>query len=229
MSKEINRLFSNIHGSYDLMNHVLSMGMDRKWRTEIAKEAMLPASRYGLLDLATGTGALAIRIGEMAERNSKEIKINGVDFNRDMLKLAKKKVSKGNLGIDFSIGDALSLKFPENSFEVITCSFAMRDFDSLEKFVKECNRVLKKGGKVILADMSRPEEGFMKDFFKFYSKVMVLEGSFINKDAYKFLVESINRFDKKKLGRLLRKKGFTKIKFRTLPSGAAFIATAYKE
>lgn len=229
MSKEINELFSNIHESYDLMNHVLSMGVDKQWRKEIANEAMLPAGHYRLLDLATGTGDLAICIHKMARKKSKNVKINGVDFNKDMLGLAKKKIAKSNLDIDFSVGDALSLKFPKNSFEVITCSFAMRDFDSLETFVNECNRVLKKGGKVILADMSKPEEGFMKNFFKFYSKIMVLEGSLVDKDAYQFLVDSINKFDKKKLERLLKKKGFKQVKFRTLQSGAAFIATAYKE
>ncbi len=229
MSDEIKQLFSDIHERYDLMNHVLSLGVDKKWREQIAKEALLPKDSYRLLDIATGTGDLAIAIKKMAESKAKVVDLTGVDFNGDMLGLAKKKAEQIGCDVNFMVGDALKLKFPDNSFDIITNSFAMRDFDSLEGFIEECRRVLKKGGKVVLADMSAPDRGFMKYFFKFYSRIMVLEGSLIDRNAYSFLVSSIKKFDKKRLETLMKEKGFAEVEVKDLQSGIAFVATGYKK
>ncbi|MDE1870829.1 MAG: ubiquinone/menaquinone biosynthesis methyltransferase [Candidatus Micrarchaeota archaeon] len=228
MSKEMNELFSDIHKKYDFMNRMLSLGMDGIWRSDAAKEAVVAKSRYRVLDVATGTGELAMAIRRESERQGKEAEIIGVDFNKDMLGIARKKAERQKIPIRFELGDALDLRFKGDSFDVLTSGFALRDFDSLEGFVKEAHRVLKKGGRIILMDMSRPERGFNKYFFKFYSRVMLLEGMLVDRNAYSFLVKSIRGFDRENAASLLERNGFSAVKIRELPTGVAFIITATK-
>jgi demethylmenaquinone methyltransferase / 2-methoxy-6-polyprenyl-1,4-benzoquinol methylase len=228
MSEEINQLFSDIHEQYDTMNHVLSLGIDKIWRKDIASEAIMDMKKYKILDIAAGTGDLSLAIYRACDKAGKDAKILGVDFNKDMLSVAKRKVKKLGLDIKFEQGDALALRFPSNSFEVVTNSFAMRDFDDLSKFVSEIHRVLKKGGKIVLSDMSKPEKGLMKYLFKIYFNIMLLEGMLVDKNAYSFLVKSIKSFDKNNLLKILKKQGFKEIKIRSLTSGSAFLITARK-
>lgn len=228
MSNSINRMFSDIHERYDLMNHLLSLGVDVIWRDKTANETIIGKNRYRVLDLATGTGDLAIAINDISARNDKHVDITGVDFNKDMLNVARKKAGRRGLKINFEVGDVLALRFKNRSFDVITCSFAMRDFDNLSKFLKECYRVLKKDGKVILVDMSKPEKGIMRHLFNIYMNVMLLEGMLVNRSAYAFLVKSIREFDKKNLLRLMKIQGFKTIRLAELPSGAAFLVSAGK-
>ena len=229
MSEEIHKLFSDIHENYDSMNHILSLGVDKAWRKRIAEEAVIDKKRYRILDVAAGTGDLTIAMKRMCDSNGKEVNILGVDFNEDMLGVAKIKAKKLGMNVRFQTGDALSLKFPKDSFDIVTSSFALRDFDDLNKFIKEANRVLNDNGKIILADMAKPDSGPMKYLFKIYFNVMILEGMFVDKNAYSFLVNSIKKFDKKNLERLLKKNGFTDIKIEDLPSKVAFMATARKK
>lgn len=228
MSEEINQMFSDIHKNYDLMNHVLSLGVDRIWRKDTAKEAVIDMKDYRILDVAAGTGDLSIAMDKACSRAGKKVKILGVDPNKDMLGVAERKVKRLGLDINFEIGDALALKFPEGSFEVVTSSFALRDFDDLSKFIEEAHRVLKNDGKLVLTDMSKPESGIMKYLFKIYFRVMILEGMLVDKNAYSFLVSSIKSFNKDNLLELLKKNDFKDIKIRNLTSNAAFLVTARK-
>ncbi len=228
MSEQINRMFSDIHQKYDLMNHVLSLGIDRVWRNSAAKEAVIDKESYRILDLAAGTGEFAIAIKKACDRSGKNVRIIGLDFNRDMLKVAKEKVKRRGESIRFELGDVLSLRFKNNSFDVVTSAFALRDFDDLNRFTKEVYRVLKRNGKIVLVDMSSPESGFEKYLFKLYFNVMILEGMLVDRNAYSFLVSSIKKFDKKHLLRLLKNNGFKDIKIVDLPSKAAFAVTALK-
>jgi demethylmenaquinone methyltransferase / 2-methoxy-6-polyprenyl-1,4-benzoquinol methylase len=228
MSEEINSMFSSIHKNYDFMNTTLSLGVDKIWRKRTAKETIIPQKNYKILDIACGTGELAIAIQKLAQENQKEIQLTGVDFNKDMLGIAKKKVQKLNLKIKFETGDALKLKFPNGSFEVVTSGFALRDFDDLGKFVKETYRVLKPKGRLVLIDMSKPDKGLMKYLFKIYFNIMLLEGRLVNKQAYSFLVSSIKKFDKNKLLKLLEKQGYKDIKITEMPFNAAFLVSANK-
>jgi len=224
----MNQLFSDIYERYDSMNNVLSLGVDRIWRSRAAKECIITSKSYKILDIAAGTGEFAIAIKKECERNDKQVKLTGVDFNKDMLSVAKEKVKARNIDIKFEVGDALNLRFPDKSFEIVTSAFAMRDFDSLSKFAKEVHRVLKPGGKIVLMDMSKPDKGLMKYVFKVYFNIMLLEGMLVDKNAYWFLVDSIKKFDKKNLLKLLKKQGFKEIELVELPSHAAFYVTAKK-
>lgn len=228
MSEEMYRRFESIHKNYDTMNHVLSLGLDMGWRKRAAKETILEKKDYKILDVASGTGDLAITMFRESRKNGKNVRITGFDVNKHMLSVAKEKVKRLGLDIDFKLGPAESLKFPSKSFEIVTSSFALRDFDSLQKFVEEAHRVLKRNGKIVLMDMARPEGTLSRYFFKAYSKIMLLEGMFIDSEAYSFLVRSINEFDKKKLLKMLKDQGFVDIKLDDLPSNVAFLVTARK-
>ncbi|MGI0100300.1 MAG: ubiquinone/menaquinone biosynthesis methyltransferase [Candidatus Micrarchaeaceae archaeon] len=228
MSEKINRMFSDIHERYDFMNHLMSMGVDIEWRRRAAREAVIGKDGYGILDIASGTGDLAIAMHNECRRAKKSVRITGVDFNKDMLEVAKRKTAKLGMRIRLEVGDAQRLRFKAGSFDVLTSSFAMRDFDSLPEFIREARRVLKGDGKIILMDMSKPEGGAMKYFFKLYYNIMVLEGMLVDREAYSFLVKSIKSFDKKGLLRLLKREGFINIRLVDLPSKTAFMVTANK-
>jgi demethylmenaquinone methyltransferase / 2-methoxy-6-polyprenyl-1,4-benzoquinol methylase len=228
MSEEINSMFSDIHEKYDTMNHVLSLGIDKIWRENAAKETIIYKKSYKILDLAVGTGEFAIAIKKACDNSRKDVSILGVDFNKDMLKVAKAKVKKLHANIKLELGDVLNLKLKDNSFDVVTSAFALRDFDNLDKFIKEVRRVLKRNGKIVLMDMSSPQSGLMKYLFRLYSNIMILEGMLVDRNAYSFLVSSIEKFDTKNLLKLLKNNGFKKVTLKSLPFGAAFVVTASK-
>ncbi len=228
MGKEIKQMFSQIHKSYDTMNHLLSLGIDIFWRKAAAQESIVAKRNYKLLDIATGTGDLAIMIKRLGAQEGKQIDVHGVDFNTDMLHIAERKASDLKLKIHFKVGDALKLTYKNNSFDMVASAFALRDFDSLQMFASESFRVLRKGGKLVLLEMAKPEKLFPRLFFRFYTKVMLAEGSLVNKEAYRFLVNSIIGFDKSRLIAILEKTGFKRVRAKSLVSGAAFIFTAYK-
>ena len=228
MSREIDTMFSEIHKDYDRMNTIMSMGFDRRWRDEAAKESMINREGFRLLDVACGTGELAIRIEEIGRHLGKSIDIIGMDFNRDMLRIANGKLADGISGVSFERGDAIRMRYRSSSFDVVTSGFALRDFDSTERFAKESYRVLRRGGKIVLLDMSKPNSAVSDLFFKAYFGIMRLEGLFVNNDAYNFLVNSIKSFDIERFRGELEDAGFRRVRVRRLTFGVAFLITGYK-
>lgn len=228
MNEEINRMFSEIHDKYDLMNHTMSLGADRMWRNAAAKHSVTDKGNCKILDIACGTGDLTIAIKRLYDKDRKNANVVGIDFNKDMLKIAKAKAKRHGVKIGFEIGDAMKLRFHDNSFDVVASGFALRDFDDLSKFIKESHRVLNSGGKLVLLEMSKPDSGIMRYLFKIYFRIMTLEGMLVNRNAYSFLVSSIMKFDKEKLVKLIEKRGFKDVTLTNLPSGVAFIVTARK-
>lgn len=224
----VNKIFSNIHDDYDLMNHLMSFGVDKTWRKNAAKESMLERKTYALLDIGAGTGDMSIAIKEMGNRTGKKISITAVDFNNDMLDIARQKIKKKGFDIKILEGDALDMKFRNGSFDIVVSAFAPRDFSNLKKASSEFHRVLKKGGKLVILEMSEPQNKFGKLFFNLYSKLILFEGFFVNREAYVFLVHQIYTFDRKKLAKTLKESGFSRIKIKTQFSGVAFIVTAEK-
>ncbi len=236
MATEINRMFSKIYQNYDFMNHLFSFNFDKLWRREAAKESLLPKMRYDILDVASGTGDLAIAVSRSAASKGKVVKVVAYDFNKDMLDLAEIKFSKmGIRNIKNELGSAFSIRHRDGSFDVITSGFALRSFvnskdekKGLQKFLAESYRLLKPGGRMVLLDMAAPDDLIQGAFFRAYSKVMLFVGSFVEGDTYAWLVRTIKEFDKKKLARLMASAGFKNVRIRNLPSGIAFIASAEK-
>ncbi len=230
MSRRIKDLFTEYHGRYDLANHIYSMGVDIGWRREAAREAMVGKGRYKILDIAAGTGELSIMIAEEGARQGKRVEITGMDFNRAMLGLGREKARlKGLSNLRFELGDALSMRYPDSSFDVATCAFALRNFDELPRFFSELRRVLKKDGRFVILEMAEPDLARQRFLFHLCFGVLMRPlGYLIGIDAYKWLLYSIGHFDKKGAIRALRSCGFRQVRERPLATGVGFIVTGLK-
>ena len=229
MSEENKRMFSLIAKNYDKTNRLISLGADSGWRKEAAKECSINKKSINVLDVATGTGELAISIVRQVEKDKRKVRVVGLDFNKDMLKIARDKIAKkGITDIDFIMGDALALDLGNGSFDVVTSGFALRNFDDLQQFMKESYRVLTPGGKIVFLDVAKPDNVFNKLFEKYYFKIIPLMGARYNRDAYVHLITTAWRFDKNRLLQMAKSAGFVDPKLRNLTFGTAFIFTAKK-
>lgn len=230
MSDDINKMFSTIAENYDKMNHKMSFGKDIGWRRHTAKVCVSGKKRLNVLDVATGTGDLAIAINDEAVKTGKDAKIIGLDFNGDMLRIANRKIrSLGIKNIRFIEGDALSTQLKSNSFDVITSGFALRNFDDLQQFLQESYRLLKIDGKIAFLDVARPDSTLSGIMKLYYFNVIPALGAKYNKNAYVWLVSSLWRFSKDELVKLAKNAGFSEVKVTNLTLGAAFILTATKK
>ncbi|MHB1830765.1 MAG: class I SAM-dependent methyltransferase, partial [Candidatus Micrarchaeaceae archaeon] len=208
-------------------NHLFSMMADIGWRRDAARETVMPKRSYAVLDVATGTGDLAIAISRAASSKGKTANIIGADFNTYMLSHAKAKAARmGIKNIKFEEGDALRTGYPDSTFDVVTSGFALRNFDSLDRFAAEASRVTKRGGRIVMLDMAKPD--MAPQFMKAYFKVLEAVGSLVAKNAYRWLTYSIMRFDKEKAAETFRKHGFTGVRITNLRYGVAFMITGTK-
>ncbi len=232
MSERINTLFTQVSTHYDFMNHFLSFGIDKNWREETIKLSIAKLSSIKnpiILDIATGTGDLAILLSRELEKSRKDYKIIAMDFNKEMLELGRKKAVMMNCKkISFEVSDAIKTKYPENSFDAAISAFALRNLDDLNAFAKELKRILKKNGSFIFVDMAVPDEKPKEFFFKTYSIFMRFVGFFVDNEAYKWLVSSISKFDKKNFIKILKKNGFKNIQYLELKTGVAYIISGNK-
>jgi len=218
-------MFDTISGEYDSLNRVISFGIDIKWRNKVV--AIVKASNPdNILDIATGTGDLAI---SLAETNAS--KITGLDISPGMLDVGKTKVKAKKLDqkIDMIIGDSENLPFDDNTFDAITVAFGIRNFETLEKGLADILRVLKPGGTFVILETSVPTKTPYKQGYAFHSKVILpLVGKLFSKDktAYTYLSDSANVFPYgEKLNNILRKVGFISVE--DLPQTFG-VATIYK-
>lgn len=228
---KIQDIFSRIPKTYDLINRVLTLGLDVSWRQSAAKIASQGGSEKWL-DVCSGTGDMA---GALARTAKPGVKIIGVDFCLPMLSQAVKKPEYS--GIYFCVSDAGCLPFLDNTFDVITIAFATRNLnnsgqDVLLKRFGEFRRVLKPGGRFINLETSQPQSFFLKKLVHFYIWLMVkpigclISGS---KTAYAYLARSIPRFfSAEELTKVLYSAGFAKVDFILLSFGVSAIHIAIK-
>lgn len=227
--QQVEQMFDTISGNYDGLNRVISLGIDVKWRKKVIKlvASTNPAS---ILDIATGTGDLAIQFAEATQAE----KIIGLDLSEGMLSIAHKKVANTKLKnrIDFIKGDSENLPFEGNSFDAITVSFGIRNFETLEKGLSEILRVLKPGGIFVILETSVPTKIPFKQGYTIYSKgILPIIGKLFSKDkvAYKYLSESASVFPHgKALNNILRKIGFNEVENKPQTFGVATIYKATK-
>jgi demethylmenaquinone methyltransferase / 2-methoxy-6-polyprenyl-1,4-benzoquinol methylase len=225
MKKTVGRIFSSISERYDLLNHVMSLGIDIAWRRRAAREIIRDTGGLRVLDVATGTGDLTFAIEDEARRRGGAVTLSAVDSNREMLALAITKSERARADIKFEQGDAVALGYPDRSFDVVACAFGLRNFEDLPGFVRETRRVLRPGGRFVFLDLAMPDGALGRSFFKVYSRFMVLVGSLVDRQAYEWLVGSISGFDRHDLARMMEEKGFRNVEVRSLFPGIAFIAT----
>ena len=227
--EQVAEMFNNISGTYDFLNHFLSLGIDVIWRKMAIRELEKEKPRY-ILDVATGTGDFAFE----AIRILKPEKIVGVDISQGMLSIAKEKIIKKNLQNTFevSLGDSEKLLFDNDSFDAVTVAYGVRNFEDLEKGLSDMLRVLKPRGKVVILEFSKPRVFPVKQGYNFYFKYITPAiGKLFSKDAsaYTYLPESVAAFpDGKDFTELLSKVGFQNTKWRPLAFGICSIYTGSK-
>ena len=187
-------MFDRISPKYDVLNHLLSLNIDKAWRRKTAKAvAMAYPSR--ILDLATGTADLAILLA----KHNPQAHIIGMDISEKMLEIGKRKVDKKNLihQIELRSGDAASLPFEDNTFDAVTVAFGVRNFENLDKGLSEIHRVLKPMGQVFILEFSMPDKFPIKQVYKLYFKhILPKIGEWVSKDsyAYSYLPASVEKF-----------------------------------
>ncbi|WP_443946210.1 bifunctional demethylmenaquinone methyltransferase/2-methoxy-6-polyprenyl-1,4-benzoquinol methylase UbiE [Pedobacter sp. AW1-32] len=227
--EQVANMFNNISGTYDFLNHFLSLGIDVIWRKMAIKELVSIHPRI-LLDVATGTGDFAFE----AIKKLHPEKVIGVDISEGMLDVAKKKINERSLNDVFSVqvGDSEGLHFEESTFDAITCAYGVRNFENLEKGLSDMYRVLKPGGKMVILEFSKPRKFPVKQLYNFYFKhILPSFGKLFSKDnrAYTYLPESVAAFpDGKDFTVLMEKIGFKSTKHRILTFGISSIYTGTK-
>jgi len=226
--EQVAKMFDNISKEYDGLNRVISFGIDIKWRKKVV-EIIGKTNPNSILDIATGTGDLAINLTQ-----TKASKIIGLDISEGMLEVGRKKIRKLNLDntIEMVFGDSEKIPFKENSFDAITVAFGVRNFENLEKGLSEIYRVLKTGGTFVVLETSVPTKTPYKQGYHFYStKILPLIGKLFSRDksAYKYLSDSAASFPYgKAFNNILQKTGFIAIENKPQTFGVASIYIAKK-
>ncbi len=223
--QEVAEMFDNISERYDFLNHLLSMSIDKGWRKKVVKMANESKPQH-ILDVATGTGDLAIALCKTQPK-----KITGLDISKGMLEVGHRKIEAKKLTniIDLQLGDSEALPFEDNSFDLVTVAFGVRNFENLEKGMSEIRRVLKPSGKLLVLEFSQPESFPFKQIYHFYFKnILPFFGRLVSKDnrAYTYLPESVKAFPYgENFCSVLQKVGFADSSFKPLTFG---IATIYQ-
>ena len=226
--EQVAQMFDNISENYDDLNRVISFGIDVKWRKKVV--AIVGENNpKQILDIATGTGDLAIM---MASLNPD--KIIGLDISAGMLDVGKQKIAKENLSdkIEMIVGDSENMPFDDQTFDAITVSFGVRNFANLNKGLQEIRRVLKPNGKLVILETSGPTKLPYKQGYGFHTSVILpIIGKLFSKDkvAYSYLSESANSFPfGVEFNNILLKNGFTTATNKPVTFGVASIYTATK-
>jgi len=208
--QQVANMFDNISGTYDFLNHFLSLGIDIIWRKKAIRTLKAVQPQY-ILDVATGTGDFALEALRMLNPR----KIIGVDISQGMLDVAREKIAKKGLGDRFEVtlGDSENLPFATDTFDAVTVAFGVRNFEHLEKGLTDICRVLKPGGKAVILEFSKPRKFPVKQLYHFYfNHVTPRIGKMFSKDhrAYSYLPESVAQFpDGQKFTDILRRAGFS--------------------
>lgn len=227
--EQVANMFNNIAKTYDFLNHFLSLGIDIIWRKKAIKELQAIKPKL-ILDVATGTGDFAF---EALSLNPD--KIIGVDISQGMLDIADQKIAKRNLQSKFEVrlGDSEKLLFNNDTFDAVTVSFGVRNFENLDKGLSDIFRVLKTGGKVVILEFSNPKKFPIKQFYNFYSfKLLPVFGKVFSNDAraYTYLPESVKAFpDGDDFLLRLKTAGFQECKAKVLGLGICSIYTGLKK
>jgi demethylmenaquinone methyltransferase/2-methoxy-6-polyprenyl-1,4-benzoquinol methylase len=226
---QVARMFDSISWRYDLLNHVLSVGVDLYWRKRAMKELKALKPRL-ILDVATGTGDLAIQ----AVKSLDPEKIIGVDISEGMMEIGRKKIEAKGLSkkIELRKGDSENLPFEENKFDAVIVAYGVRNFENLEKGLADMLRVLKPGGKMVVLEFSKPDKFPFRQFYGLYFRYVVpVVGRMLSKDksAYDYLPESIHAFPRgKQFVDILDRLGFKNTSCKPLTFGISSIYTGTK-
>jgi len=226
--EQVTQMFDAISGNYDGLNRVISFGIDIKWRNRVVA-ILKKRNPTKILDIATGTGDLAINLVKTGAEQ-----IIGLDISKGMLEVGKKKVTEKGLDrtIEMVVGDSENLPFEDHSFDAVTVAFGVRNFENLEKGLAEIYRVLKPSGTFVVLETSVPTKSPFKQGYWFYTKsILPLIGKMFSKDrsAYTYLSESAAVFPYgQAFNNILGKIGFIAMENKPQTFGVASIYIASK-
>lgn len=227
--KQVEQMFDNISSTYDLLNHALSLGIDKGWRKK-AIDSLHPFKPQLMLDIATGTGDFAI----LAARRLCPQKLIGADISEGMMNVGRKKVKDLNLEdiISFRKEDCTQLSFAENTFDAVTVAYGVRNFDNLDLGLREMLRVLKPGGHLLILELCTPNKFPMKQLFQIYSRgIMPLAGRLVSKDnsAYSYLPATMEAFPQGEvMQEIIYKAGYSNVSFKRFTWGICTMYLAKK-
>ena len=226
-STAVKEMFAGIAGRYDLLNHVLSLNIDKRWRRLVADELrdILDREDTTVLDVACGTGDLSLELS----RNSKA-QIIGTDFCRPMLTIANRKSQNAN--IPYLEADAMTLPVADATFDAATIAFGLRNLPNYENGLKELYRVLKPDGKLVVLECSHPRLPVFRELYEFYfSTILPRIGGLVSgsRTAYTYLPDSVSKFpEQDALVDLMKSCGFSGVRFQNLTGGISAIHVGVK-
>jgi demethylmenaquinone methyltransferase/2-methoxy-6-polyprenyl-1,4-benzoquinol methylase len=227
---DIGSMFDSIAWRYDFLNHLLSFGIDRYWRRKAVGKISESCKNPGIIDVATGTGDLAIEAMKL-----NPVKITGIDISENMLEIGRQKIKARNLEdiIEFIKCDSESICFEDNTFDAAMVAFGVRNFRDPVKGLSEMRRVVRNGGIVVVLEFSKPDGFIFKHVYNFYFRYFLpFIGALFSRrrKAYKYLNESVMNFaDKEKFIQMMRESGLSEIKQTRLTRGIASIYTGVKK
>lgn len=222
-------MFSGIARRYDLLNHLLSINIDKRWRRRVRQglAAILDDPNAAVLDIACGTGDLSLEL-----RRGANAKVIGSDFCRPMLEIAQKKTEDARQHVPYVEGDAMSLPFADGTFDAATIAFGLRNLANFEDGLIEMHRILKPGGRLAVLEFSTPVvPGFKALFNAYFTRVLPRIGGAVSgsRGAYEYLPDSVSKFpDQERLAELMAKVGFTNVGYTNLTAGIAAIHVGSK-
>jgi demethylmenaquinone methyltransferase/2-methoxy-6-polyprenyl-1,4-benzoquinol methylase len=225
----IRKLFDNIAPDYDKLNHILSLNIDKGWRKKAVKVIVDTKEPLQVLDVACGTGDFTIEIAQKAAPGSR---VSGIDLSEGMMKIGREKIKAAGVQADMVQGDCEDLPYGDCTFDRISVGFGVRNFEHLEIGLKQMHRVLKKGGKLVILELSVPKNSILRWFYKLYFlKILPAIGGWISGDrgAYEYLPASVLRFPAPdKFIPMMYEAGFEKVLHRPLTFGICRMYTGLK-
>jgi demethylmenaquinone methyltransferase / 2-methoxy-6-polyprenyl-1,4-benzoquinol methylase len=227
--EQVAKMFDHIAGRYDFLNRFLSAGIDVSWRKKALK-ALKPHQPQNILDVATGTADMALMASEMLN----PVQITGIDISEGMLEIGREKVKKTRKDgqIQLLTGDSETINFPDNSFDAVTVAFGVRNFEHLEKGLKEIYRVLQPNGQFIVLEFSRPKTPGIAQIYNLYMGTIAPQmGDMFsgNRKAYQYLNDSVQRFPEgQDFVNILETIGFTHTSCKPLTFGICSLYQATK-
>ena len=225
--QHIGQLFDRIAGTYDGLNHVLSLNIDKRWRRR-AVRMLAPAEQ--VLDVAIGTADLTIEI----LRQGKAQHVTGIDLSRGMMAIGEQKVAKRGYApqVQFDYGSAQQMPYADSSFDTVTCAYGVRNFANMDEGLSEMYRVLREGGELMVLEFSYPTNPVIRwGYDLYFTHILPFIGNLFSRDkgAYSYLNRSVKNFPYgEAFCQHLRKAGFTQIKATPLTFGITTIYTAVK-
>jgi len=227
--RAVREMFSGIAGKYDLLNHLLSINIDKRWRRLVRGklEDVLANPGAVVLDVACGTGDLSIELASHAEA-----RVIGSDFCRPMLTIAKEKTSASTLPIPYLESDAMKMPFADSSFDAVTIAFGLRNLSNFRDGLIELRRILRPGGKLVVLEFSSPiVPGFRALFDFYFTRILPRIGGVVSgsRGAYEYLPDSVSKFpNQKRLVEMMREVGFESVEYTNLTGGIAAIHTGIR-